>query len=113
MVHLGCRRKPVSTCTGSEWSGYLVLHRCGGYARCTTCCVAFSAGEPEQMTQTEYNKLDLQDLLGEVRLACQIQVDQDMRPLMTIRSSSLSDLGSEPKEDITPALQWMTPHLSK
>jgi ferredoxin len=53
-----------------EQNGVDVLHGCGGYARCTTCRVAFSAGEPARMTQTEYHKLDLQDLLGEARLAC-------------------------------------------
>ncbi len=42
-----------------EANGVDILHRCGGYARCTTCRVVFVAGETEQMTQAEYNKLDL------------------------------------------------------
>jgi ferredoxin len=55
-----------------------ILHCCGGYARCTTCRVAFLAGKPEQMTQAEYNKLDLEEMLGQARLACQITADRDM-----------------------------------
>jgi ferredoxin len=94
-----------------ESNGVDILHRCGGYARCTTCRVAFSAGEPAQMTQAEYNKLDLQDLLGEARLACQILVDGDMalRPLITLHESGLPDAGPAPKETLTPEPQWVVP----
>lgn len=94
-----------------ETNGVDILHRCGGYARCTTCRVAFTAGEPAQMTQAEYNKLDLQDLLGEARLACQIVLEGDMalRPLLTLRESGLPDPGPTPKETLTPEPQWMDP----
>jgi ferredoxin len=94
-----------------EDQGVDILHRCGGYARCTTCRVLFLAGEPEQMTQAEYNKLDLQDLLGQARLACQIVVDHDMtvRPLLTVRASGLPDPGARPKENITPTPEWIAP----
>jgi ferredoxin len=93
-----------------EANGVDILHRCGGYARCTTCRVVFLRGEPERMTVAEYNKLELNDLLGEVRLSCQILTDHAMavRPLMTVRSSNLTDPGPEPKEDITPPPQWTT-----
>ena len=92
-----------------------ILHRCGGFARCTTCRVAFSAGEPARMTQAEYNKLDLQDLLGEARLACQILVEGDMalRPLLTLRDSGLPDPGPAPQETITPEPQWLDPATLK
>ena len=40
-----------------ETNGVDVLHRCGGFARCTTCRVAFAAGEPAQMTIAERTKL--------------------------------------------------------
>ena len=94
-----------------EANGVDILHRCGGYARCTTCRVAFSAGEPAQMTQAEYNKLDLQDLLGEARLACQILVEGDMalRPLLTLHESGLPDPGPAPQERLTPEPQWVDP----
>ena len=98
-----------------EQNGVDVLHRCGGYARCTTCRVAFSAGEPARMTRAEYNKLDLQDLLGEARLACQIVVEGDMtlRPLLTLRASSLPNSGPTPQEAITPAPEWIQPELRR
>jgi ferredoxin len=92
-----------------EANGVDILHRCGGFARCTTCRVAFRAGEPASMTQAEYNKLDLQDLLGEARLACQIAVEGDMalHPLLILRDSGLSDAGPTPKETITPEPTWV------
>ncbi len=34
------------------------LHRCGGYARCTTCRVEFLDGEPDTMTEAEKLKLE-------------------------------------------------------
>jgi ferredoxin len=87
-----------------EANGVDILHRCGGHARCTTCRVTFSAGEPAQMTRAEYNKLDLQDLLGEARLACQILVEGDMalRPLLTLHESGLPDPGPAP-QGVDPA----------
>jgi ferredoxin len=96
-----------------EQNGVDILHRCGGYARCTTCRVAFSAGEPARMTRAEYNKLDLQDLLGEARLACQIVVEGDMtlRPLLTLGASGLPNPGPTPQETITPAPEWVQPEV--
>jgi ferredoxin len=91
-----------------EDNGVDILHRCGGYARCTTCRVEFIAGEPERMTVAEYNKLELNDLLGQVRLACQILTDHDMvlRPLKTLRSTGSTDPGPTPKDEMTPPPQW-------
>jgi ferredoxin len=60
-----------------EQNGVEILHRCGGYARCTTCRVAFVAGEPAQMTQAEKDKLAEKGLLGQARLSCQILCDHD------------------------------------
>lgn len=109
----GAFEVPVGTrlVNALEANGVDILHRCGGYARCTTCRVAFSAGEPAQMTQAEYNKLDLQDLLGEARLACQILVEGDMalRPLLTLRESGLPDPGPPPQTTLTPEPQWIDP----
>ena len=36
-----------------EENGVDILHRCGGYARCTTCRVEFVSGEPEFRTVAE------------------------------------------------------------
>ena len=91
-----------------EENGVDILHRCGGYAKCTTCRVQFLAGEPDRMTQAEHDKLADQQLLGQIRLACQILCDHDMhvQPLMTLRESGLPDPGPEPEASITPAPEW-------
>ena len=92
-----------------EGNGVDILHRCGGFAKCTTCRVEFIAGEPERMTVAERDKLAEKGLLGQVRLACQILCDHDMavRPLMTLTSSGLPDPGSEPQVAITPEPEWV------
>jgi ferredoxin len=89
--------------------GVDILHRCGGYAKCTTCRVSFADGEPEKMTEAEKARLSEQEgLLGEVRLSCQILCDHDMtvEPLMTLASSGLDDPGSRPQDEITPDPIW-------
>jgi ferredoxin len=91
-----------------EDSGVDIGHRCGGNARCTTCRVEFEEGEPEVMTEAEYEKLDQAGLLGKVRLSCQIVCDRDMsvRPLMTLESEGWDDTGPQPKETVTPEAEW-------
>lgn len=91
-----------------ESSGVDILHRCGGWARCTTCRVTFSAGEPAQMTEAERDKLRENNDVGKFRLACQIECNEDMtlRPLMTLTSSGLPDPGPEPEAMITPEPVW-------
>ncbi|TFG49967.1 MAG: (2Fe-2S)-binding protein [Anaerolineales bacterium] len=80
------------------------LHRCGGYARCTTCRVEFLAGEPETMTEAEKTKRDSQDKIGEFRLSCQCTVDHDMhvKVLNPFSQSGLDDPGPRPEDHITP-----------
>lgn len=91
-----------------EGNGVDILHRCGGFARCTTCRVAFVAGEPAQMTVAERDRLTAKEILGEARLSCQILCDHDMelRPLMRLSESGLSDAGPEPEAVITPDPVW-------
>lgn len=93
-----------------EDSGLRILHRCGGYAKCTTCRVQFAVGEPEKMTEAEKNRLknDLQPLYGTIRLSCQILCDHDMEvtPLMTMENSEVSDPGKRPEDRITPEAMW-------
>jgi ferredoxin len=93
-----------------EENGADVLHRCGGFARCTTCRVSFSAGEPEQMTVAERSKLEDQGLLGQVRLSCQIVCAHDMQlqVLNTLSASGLADAGPQPEEQITPEPEWVS-----
>lgn len=75
-----------------------MLYRCGGYGRCGLCQVAFTAGEPATMTPIEARKLVQRDVLGIARLACQIEITQDMavHPLLTWAESGLSDPGPRP-----------------
>ena len=87
-----------------EENGGDPLHRCGGYARCTTCRVEFISGEPEIMTEAEKKKLEAQGNLGKFRLSCQCTVDNDMhvKVLMPLGESGLEDPGPRPEDKVTP-----------
>jgi ferredoxin len=87
-----------------EDNGGEPLHRCGGYARCTTCRVEFLEGEPDKMTEAEKVKLESQGNIGKFRLSCQCSVDHDMhvKVLMPFSKSGLNDPGSRPEDHITP-----------
>ncbi len=91
-----------------EDSGVDILHRCGGYAKCTTCRVEFSAGEPDQATAAEIAKLQEKGEWGNVRLSCQIVCDHDMsfKPVHTLSESGLPDPGPRPEDQITPEPEW-------
>lgn len=90
-----------------EDSGVDILHRCGGHARCTTCRVEFVAGEPDQITRAEAEKL-AENELKDVRLACQISCTHDMtvRTISTMTSSGLDGPGPRPEDSITPQPEW-------
>jgi ferredoxin len=62
-----------------EDAGVDILHRCGSYAKCTTCRIEYLEGEPEKMTRAEVEVLESRDLLGQVRLCCQALCDHDMK----------------------------------
>lgn len=85
-------------------------HRCGGQAKCTTCRVTFSGGEPEKMTRAEYEKLAQTDALGDYRLACQINVDRPMTvtPLMLAEEMGWDDPGPEPAAEVEPKAEWLS-----
>lgn len=92
-----------------EDSGVDILHRCGGNARCTTCRVEFEAGEPDKMTVAERDKLAEKELLGKVRLSCQIVCDHDMtvKPLMRVSLGDADSPGGRPHDEITPEPEWV------
>ncbi|HUP27575.1 MAG TPA: 2Fe-2S iron-sulfur cluster-binding protein [Chloroflexia bacterium] len=92
-----------------EENGIDILHRCGGFAKCTTCRVEFRAGEPDRMTEAEYNKLSDKGLFQQVRLSCQILCDHDMsvNVVNRLHTSGLPDPGPEPEATITPDPVWM------
>ena len=93
-----------------EDAGIEILHRCGGYARCTTCRVQFVKGEPDKITEAEKERLTANNLLDEYRLSCQILCDQDMtiEPAMTMQNSDVDDPGRRPQDEITPEAVWTT-----
>ena len=92
-----------------EDAGVDILHRCGSYARCTTCRVEYLKGEPERMTKAESEVLERRGLLGHVRLSCQAVCDHDVkvRPLMTVTSTGLDGPGNRPEPEITPPPEWI------
>ncbi len=92
-----------------EDAGVDILHRCGSYAKCTTCRIEYLEGEPEKMTRAELEVLESRNLLGQVRLSCQAVCDHDMkvRVLMTVTSSGLDGPGPKPEPQITPEPEWV------
>jgi ferredoxin len=92
-----------------EDAGVDILHRCGSFARCTTCRIEYLEGEPEKMTRAEVEVLGSRDLLGQVRLSCQALCDHDMkvRVLMTVSSTGLDGPGPKPQPQITPEPEWV------
>ena len=92
-----------------EGCGVDIGHRCGGFARCTTCRVRFISGEPQTMTRAEYEKLKERGLLGEVRLSCQMLMDGaiTVEPLMRVQDMGWDDPGPEPETSITPKPEWL------
>ena len=83
------------------------LHACGGNARCTTCRVEFTEGEPTKMTQAEANCLQARGLEG-VRLSCQVLCESDMsvRIVSRLEGSGRADCGSPVAADLTPEPVW-------
>jgi ferredoxin len=91
-----------------EEQGIDIGHRCGGFARCTTCRVEFEQGEPQTFTRAEFSKLHEAGLYGRYRLSCQIVCDHEMsvRPAMTLQSEGWTDTGPPPQEQVTPEAAW-------
>jgi ferredoxin len=91
-----------------EDSGVNILHRCGGYAKCTTCWVEFLDGEPKMRTVAERDKLKERGESG-VHLSYQCLVEQDMhvRVIHTLQSTNLEDPGATPEDQITPEPEWI------
>lgn len=90
-------------------AGVDIGHRCGGFARCTTCRVEFQAGEPERMTRAELDKRKQAGLPEGVRLSCQIVADRDMavKPIFLASEQGWPDPGPVPEPEITPPAEWV------
>lgn len=93
-----------------EDAGVRIGHRCGGNAKCTTCRVEFVSGEPDTMTEAEHVRLTARELLGQVRLSCQIVCDHDMvvKPVMTVANQPAweGDNGPKPEATVQPKAEW-------
>ena len=92
-----------------EDSGFDILHRCGGFANCTTCRVVIHVGEPERMTSAELEKLQMNERFGQFRLSCQILCDHDMtvEPLLRVSTTEYHEAGKRPQDTITPEPEWI------
>ncbi len=84
-----------------EDSGIDILHRCGGKAKCTTCRVEVSEGDPGEMQEAERNRLAAETGLAEnVRLSCQVHVQGDLNVRVLNQASVRGlDPGPRPTED--------------
>lgn len=86
-----------------EDNGVDILHKCGGFAKCTTCRVVFETGEPAETTEAEAEIAESRDL-GDARLSCQILAEGEMAltAVMTVSNSDFDDPGDTPEPQITP-----------
>ncbi len=88
-----------------ESMGINIGHRCGGQGRCTTCRVEIISGEPETMTQAEYDKLVEKEMFGSARLSCQMTLEQDteLAVVMTLENTEgWTDTGKELADAVEP-----------
>ena len=87
------------------------LHACGGNARCTTCRVQFTKGEPETITEAEKGLLELKGLtaMPGIRLSCQMVCDHDMelKAISRLKGSGRMDAGKRPTDQIQPPPLWV------
>ncbi|GAB4454502.1 MAG: 2Fe-2S iron-sulfur cluster-binding protein [Armatimonadaceae bacterium] len=70
-----------------EDAGIDIMHRCGGYARCTTCRVEVVSGEVPPMSAEEMDALEEPELIEKYRLSCQLRVNSDMTVRLWKRAS--------------------------
>ena len=91
--------------TAIEDAGVDILHRCGGFAKCTTCRVELIEGNAGEMTSAERVRLAREDQLApNVRLSCQIMCKSDLtvRVINRLSDTDLSDAGPRPSEELEP-----------
>jgi len=80
-----------------EDAGIDILHRCGGNARCTTCRVEVTSGDPGEIQELERNRLAVEAELAEnVRLSCQIRVNDDLH-VTVINQASVRGMDAGPR----------------
>lgn len=73
-------------------AGIDILHRCGGFAKCTTCRVEIIEGDVDAMQEIERERLAREDKLEpDTRLSCQITVKSDLR-IKVLRQAHVTGL---------------------
>jgi ferredoxin len=83
-----------------EDNGVDIMHRCGGNARCTTCRVEVTAGDPGEIGEAEAAVLSTKTDLGDhTRLSCQVRVNDDLH-IKVMQQASVAgvDAGGRPEE---------------
>lgn len=84
-------------------------YSCGGQAKCTTCRVVFTNGEPSQITQAELNLIaagKFQPQPNE-RLSCQCNVEADMSIKLQVPKPPAKQ-PAVPADEIVPPPVWVT-----
>ncbi|MEO8433262.1 MAG: 2Fe-2S iron-sulfur cluster-binding protein [Pyrinomonadaceae bacterium] len=80
-----------------EDAGIDILHRCGGNARCTTCRVEVLGGDPGEIQELERDRLAVEtDLAENVRLSCQIRVNDDLT-VRVVNQASVRGMDAGPR----------------
>ena len=80
-----------------EDAGIDILHRCGGNARCTTCRVEVTSGDPGEMQELERNRLAMETGLPDnVRLSCQIRVNDNLH-VKVVNQASVRGMDAGPR----------------
>ncbi len=92
-----------------EEAGTDQLHACGGVARCTTCRVEVTSGNPAQMTVAERDVRAARGVTDPaIRLSCQMMCDADLslRIISRLEGSGRKDQGGAVDDAIQPEPQW-------
>lgn len=79
-----------------EDAGIDILHRCGGNARCTTCRVEVLGGDPGPINELEAAKLAAANLGDNVRLSCQMRVNDDLH-VRVLNQASVAGIDAGPR----------------
>jgi ferredoxin len=79
-----------------EDAGIDILHRCGGNARCTTCRVEVLGGDPGPINEVEAAKLAAANLGDNVRLSCQMRVNDDLH-VRVLNQVSVAGIDAGPR----------------
>ena len=82
-----------------EDAGIDILHRCGGNARCTTCRVEITSGDPGEMQELERNRLAMETGLPDnVRLSCQVRVHDNLH-LRVVNQARVRGMDAGPRPE--------------